>query len=97
MCVPRALAVTVPLVQSTLLYAHMLPRAHALGGAVAEDDATPGYGVAFAATMLPLLRDCDKASGGTTADVSQSLSTCSVGQLVKQGGSKSSFCGAVEG
>merc|ERR1740139_16784 len=59
---------TVPLVQSTLLYAHMLPRAHALGGAVAEDDATPGYGVAFAATMLPLLRDCDKASGGTTAD-----------------------------
>ena len=49
-----------PLIQSTLLYAHKRETA-----AVPEDI---GYGAAFAATLLPMLASCDKLSGGTTAD-----------------------------
>ena len=53
---------TMPLIQSTLLYAH---KREAAGNTVPED---VGHGVAFAAAMLPLLHDCDIASGGKTAE-----------------------------
>lgn len=53
---------TVPLIQSTMLFAY---KRETEGNTVYED---VGHGVAFAAAMLPLLHDCDIASGAKTAE-----------------------------
>ena len=50
---------TMPLIQSALLFAHRRE--------FSDTPTDAGYGVAFAATLLPALHDCDAVSGGTTA------------------------------
>ena len=55
-----------PLIQSTLLYAHK--RENVNVDYERSDYENIGYGAAFAATLLPMLASCDKLSGGTTAE-----------------------------